>query len=136
MSDLRRQMREAGASVRVAKNKLAKIALEGKPCQGISSFLTGQTVLAYAEDPVSAAKVVDKYAKGNEKLVIVGGAMGETILDVAGVKSLAAMPSREELIASIVGCIVAPAANLASAIGAPAANLAGILTTLEEREAA
>lgn len=136
MSDLRNQMREAGASVRVAKNKLAKIALEGKPCQGISDFLTGQTVLAYAEDPVSAAKVVEKYAKGNEKLVIIGGAMGETILDVAGVKSLAAMPSREELIASIVGCIGAPAANLASAIGAPAANLAGILTTLEEREAA
>lgn len=136
MSDLRSQMREAGASVRVAKNRLAKIALEGKPCAGIADFLQGQTVLAYAEDPVSAAKVVEKYAKGNDKLVIVGGAMGEILLDVAGVKSLAAMPSREELIASIVGCIAAPAANLASAIGAPASNVAGILTTLEEREAA
>jgi large subunit ribosomal protein L10 len=136
MSNLRRQMREAGASVRVAKNRLAKIALEGKPCQGIADFLKGQTVLAYAEDPVSAAKVVDKFAKTNDKLVIVGGAMGDTVLDVDGVKSLAQMPSREELIASIVGCIGAPAANLASAIGAPASNLAGILKTLEEREAA
>lgn len=136
MSDLRRQMREAGAGVRVAKNRLAKIALEGTPCAGISEFLQGQTVLAYSEDPVSAAKVVDKYAKTNDKLVIVGGAMGETVLDVDGVKSLASMPSREELIASIVGAIAAPGANLAAAIGAPAANLAGILSTLEEREAA
>ncbi len=133
MQDLRAKMREAGGSVRVAKNKLAKIALEGKPCASIAEYLMGMTVLAYSEDPVAAAKVVDAYAKTNEKLVVLGGAMGETALDPAGVKAVAGMPSREELIASIVGCIVAPASNIAGAIGAPASSIAGILSTLEER---
>ncbi len=136
MQDLRAAMREVGGSVRVAKNKLAKIALEGKPCESIGNFLTGMTVLAYSEDPVAAAKVADAYAKKNEKFVILGGAMGNTALDPAGVKAVAAMPSREELLASIVSCIVAPAANIAGAIGAPASNIAGILSTLEERLAA
>ncbi len=136
MQDLRAQMREAGGSVRVAKNKLAKIALEGKPCASIADLLTGMTVLAYSQDPVSAAKVAVAYAKGNDKLKILGGAMGETALDQAGVKTVAAMPSREELIASIAGCIGAPASNIAGAIGAPASNIASILSTLEEREAA
>ncbi|PUB11495.1 50S ribosomal protein L10 [Yoonia sediminilitoris] len=135
MQDLRAQMRDAGGSVRVAKNKLAKIAVEGKPCASIGEYLEGMTVLAYSEDPVAAAKVVDKYAKGNEKLVILGGAMGETALDVAGVKAVAGMPSREELIASIAGCIGAPASNIAGAIGAPASNIASILSTIEEKAA-
>jgi large subunit ribosomal protein L10 len=132
MQDLRASMREAGGSVRVAKNKLAKIALEGKPSASIAEYLTGMTVLAYSEDPVAAAKVVDAYAKKNEKLVILGGAMGETALDPDGVKAVAGMPSREELISSIVGCIAAPAANIAGAIGAPASNIASILSTIEE----
>ncbi|TKW64153.1 MAG: 50S ribosomal protein L10 [Paracoccus denitrificans] len=136
MQDLRARMREEGGFVRVAKNRLAKIALEGKPCESIGEYLTGMTVLSYSEDPVAAAKVADKYAKDNEKFVILGGAMGDTALDPAGVKAVAAMPSREELIASIVGCIGAPASNIAGAIGAPASNIAGILSTLEEREAA
>lgn len=136
MQDLRAQMRDAGGSVRVAKNKLAKIALEGKPCESIANYLTGMTVLAYSEDPVAAAKVADKYAKANDKFVILGGAMGENALDPAGVKAVAQMPSREELIAQIVSCIGAPASNIAGAIGAPASNIASILTTLEEREAA
>ncbi|SPH25102.1 50S ribosomal protein L10 [Defluviimonas aquaemixtae] len=136
MQDLRAEMRSAGGSVRVAKNRLAKIALEGKPCASIGNLLTGMTVLAYSEDPVAAAKVADKYAKANEKFVVLGGAMGETVLDQAGVKAVAALPSREELIASIAGCIGAPASNIAGAIGAPASNIAGILSTLEEREAA
>lgn len=136
MQDLRAQMRAAGGSVRVAKNKLAKIALEGKPCESIANYLTGMTVLAYSEDPVAAAKVADKYAKANDKFVILGGAMGENALDPAGVKAVAQMPSREELIAQIVSCIGAPASNIAGAIGAPASNIAGILKTLEEREAA
>ena len=136
MQDLRAKMREAGGSVRVAKNRLAKIALEGKPNASIADLLTGMTVLAYSEDPVAAAKVVQDYAKGNDKLVILGGAMGETALDPAGVKAVAAMPSREELIASIVGCIAAPAANIAGAIGAPASNIASILSTIEDRAAA
>ncbi|NDV02301.1 50S ribosomal protein L10 [Pseudoroseicyclus tamaricis] len=135
MQDLRAKMREAGGSVRVAKNRLAKIALQGKPCESIGDLLTGMTVLSYSEDPVAAAKVIDDYAKGNDKLVILGGAMGETALDSEGVKAVAKMPSREELIASIVGIIGAPASNIAGVIGAPASNIASILTTIEEKAA-
>ena len=135
MQDLRAQMREAGGFVRVAKNRLAKIALDGKPCASIAEYLTGMTVLAYSEDPVAAAKVVQEYSKVNPKLDILGGAMGENELDRAGVKAVASMPNREELISSIVGCIVAPASNLASAFGAPASNIAGIIATIEEKAA-
>ena len=125
MQELRGRMSEAGGSVRVAKNKLAKIALEGTPNASIADLLTGMTVLAYSEDPVAAAKVADAYAKDNDKLVILGGAMAGTALDIDGVKAVAKLPSRDELIASIAACI-----------GAPASNIAGILSTLEEREAA
>ncbi|WP_107497300.1 50S ribosomal protein L10 [Thalassobius sp. I31.1] len=135
MQDLRAKMSEAGGSVRVAKNRLAKIALDGKPCESIGDLLTGMTVLTYSEDPVAAAKVTQEYSKENDKLVILGGAMGENALDVAGVKAVAAMPSREELIASIVGCIGAPASNIAGAIGAPASNIAGVLSTIEDKAA-
>ena len=135
MQDLRARMREVGGSVRVAKNKLAKIALEGKPVASIADYLTGMTVLAYSEDPVAAAKVADGFAKDNSKFEILGGAMGENALDVAGVKAVAGMPSREELIASIAGCIGAPASNIAGAIGAPASNIASILSTIEEKAA-
>ena len=133
MQDLRARMREAGGSVRVAKNRLAKIALEGKPCESIGDLLSGMTVLSYSEDPVAAAKVADAYAKENDNFVILGGAMGDTALDTAGVKAVASMPSREELIASIAGCIGAPASNIAGAVGAPASNIASILSTIEER---
>ena len=133
MTDFRSRMRNAGGSVRVAKNRLAKIALEGTPSASIGEYLQGQTLLAYSEDPVAAAKVVEDYAKDNDKLVVLGGAMGETPLDREGVKSVAAMPSREELIATIVGMIGAPASSIAGAIGAPAANIASILSTIEER---
>ena len=136
MQDLRLRARNAGGAVRVAKNRLAKIALDGKPCESIGPLLTGMTVLTYSEDPVAAAKVAEDFAKENKKFLILGGAMGENALDVAGVKAVAGMPSREELIASIVGCIGAPASNIAGAIGAPASNIASILSTLEEREAA
>jgi len=133
MQDLRARMRDAGGSVRVAKNRLAKIALEGKPCESIADLMQGMTVLVYSEDPVAAAKVADSYAKENDKFEILGGAMGESALDQAGVKAVAAMPSREELIASIVGAIGAPASNIAGAVGAPASNIASILSTIEER---
>ncbi|MBL6428228.1 MAG: 50S ribosomal protein L10 [Maritimibacter sp.] len=135
MQDLRAQMRDVGGSVRVAKNRLAKIALEGKPAASIAQYLTGMTVLAYSEDPVAAAKVMDKYAKDNEKLVILGGAMGGEALDTAGVGRVAKMPSREELLAQIASCIGAPASNIAGAIGAPASNIASILSTIEEKAA-
>ena len=135
MQDLRAMMRDAGGAVRVAKNRLARIALEGKPCQGISDLLSGMTVLAYSEDPVAAAKVSEDFAKKNKKFEILGGAMGENVLDRDGVKSVAAMPSREELIAQIASCIGAPASNVAGAIGAPASNIAGILSTIEDKAA-
>jgi large subunit ribosomal protein L10 len=136
MQDLRGRMREAGSSVRVAKNRLAKIALEGSPIQGMSDYLKGPTVLAYSDDPVTAAKVARSFAKDNDKYVVLGGAMGGEVLDAKGVDTVASMPSREELIASIAGMIGAPASNLAAAIGAPASDIAGILSTLEERDAA
>ena len=136
MQGLRAKMREVGGSVRVAKNKLAKIALDGKPGFKMGDLLTGMTVLAFSEDPVAAAKVCEDYAKTNDKFVILGGAMGDAVLDKAGVTLVAAMPSREELLAQIVGMIGSPGSNIAGAIGAPASNIAGILTTIEERLAA
>ena len=136
MQALRAEMRAVGGSVRVAKNRLARIALAGNPAERLGEILKGMTVFAFSDDPVAAAKVADAYAKKNDKFVVIGGMIGGTVLDAAGVKTVSLLPSREELIASVVACIGAPAASLAAAIGAPAANIAGILKTLEEREAA
>ena len=136
MEELRGELRQTGANIKVVKNRLAKIAITGKPSEKISDLFNGPTALAFSEDPVSAAKAVAKYAKTNDKLVILGGTMGEEILDQNGVKALASMPSREEILASIVLAITSPASNIASTVGAPAADIAGILSTLEEREAA
>jgi large subunit ribosomal protein L10 len=136
MTELRGELRTAGANMKVVKNRLAKIAISGKPAEKIADLFKGPTAIAFSEDPVAAAKIVDAYAKKNEKLVVLGGAMGNEVLDANGVKALASMPSREELIASIVLTITSPAANLASAIGAPGAQIAGIIETLENREAA
>lgn len=133
---LRGELRKSGANMKIVKNRLAKIAISGKPAEKLANLFQGPTAIAFSEDPVAAAKAVKEYAKGNEKLKILGAAMGAEILDVKGVDALAAMPSREELLASIVLTITSPAAQLASAIGAPAANIAGILETLEKREAA
>jgi len=133
MQDFRGRMREAGGSVRVAKNKLAKIALDGTPCESMSDLMTGMTVLAYSEDPVTAAKVVEAFAKDNNKLVVIGGSMGGEALDPAGVKTVAAMPSREELLSQIAGAIGGPASDIAAALGGPASTIASILTTIEER---
>jgi len=136
MQDLRAKLREAGGAVRVAKNRLAKIALEGTPNETIGSLLGGMTVFAYSEDPVAAAKAVVGYAKENEKLQILGGAMGGESLDATGVERVSKMPSREELLAQIASCIGAPASNIAGAIGAPASNIAGILSSIEDKAAA
>jgi len=133
MQDLRAKAREAGGSVRVAKNRLAKIALEGKPCESIADLLSGMTVLTFSEDPVAAAKVAEDFAKSNSKFEILGGAMGSDALDRAGVEAVSKMPSREELIAQIAGMLGAPASNIAGAIGAPASNIASILSTIEEK---
>jgi len=135
MTDYRLRMTEVGGIVRVAKNRLAKIALKDTQCESIGDLLSGMVVFAYSEDPVAAAKATQAFAKDNDKLVILGGSMGDTILDAAGVKAVAAMPSREEVLASIAACLGAPASNIAGAIGAPASNIAGILSTLEEQAA-
>ena len=136
MQDLRAKASEAGAAVRVAKNRLAKIALNDKPCESIGSLLTGMTVLTFSEDPVAAAKVAEDFSKENDNFVILGGAMGENALDRAGVTAVSKMPSRDELIATIAGMLGAPASNIAGAIGAPASNIASILSTVEDKAAA
>jgi len=133
MQDLRARARAAEASVRVAKNKLAKIALEGKPCASIADYLSGMTVLTFSEDPVAAAKVAEDFAKDNKKFLILGGAMGDAALDRAGVEATSKLPSRDELIAQIAGMIGAPGSGIAGAIGAPASNIASILSTIEDK---
>jgi len=126
MSDLRNKMREQGATLKVAKNRLARLALEGTEIEGLGDHLNGTTVLGYSEDVVAAAKVLVNYAKGNEKIEIVGGTMDSTILDEGGVKSLAALPGLDELRGKIVGLLQAPAGKLASITQAPAGQLARV----------
>ena len=126
MQKLRAQMKQAGATVKVAKNRLAKIALEGTDVASIGSLMTGPTLIAYSSDPVAAPKVVVDFAKTNDKLVILGGAMGTTALDPNGVRSLATLPSLDELRAKLVGLIQAPATKLAQLSNAPAAKLARV----------
>ena len=126
MQNLRAQMKQAGATVKVAKNRLAKIALEGTDVASISDLLRGPTLLAYSSDPVAAPKVAVNFAKANEKLVILGGAMGATTLNVDGVKALAVLPSLDELRAKLVGLIQAPATKIAQVVNAPATKLARV----------
>jgi len=127
MQKLRMQMKQAGASVKVSKNRLAKIALEGTDVVAIGSLLKGPTVIATSNDPVAAPKVAIEFAKTNEQFVILGGSMGKTVLNVDGVKALAALPSLDELRAKIVGLLVAPATKLAQLSNAPAAKLARVI---------
>jgi large subunit ribosomal protein L10 len=126
MQKLRAQMKQAGATVKVAKNSLAKIALEGKDVASISDLMKGPTLIAYSSDPVAAPKVAVDFAKGNDKLVILGGAMGATSLNVDGVRALATLPSLDELRGKLVGLIQAPATKIAQLSTAPAAKLARV----------
>ena len=135
MQDLRGRARAAGASIRVAKNRLARIALEGKECAGIAEHLSGMTVLAFSEDPVAAARVAEDFAGDNEKLVILGGAMGGNALDRKGVEAVSKMPSRDELLAAIAGLLGAPASNLATAVGSPAVGVANLVSAVEQSKA-
>jgi large subunit ribosomal protein L10 len=135
-TDLRNRMRDAGATYKVSKNKLARIALDGTDYGSISDMLTGPVGLATSTDPVAAAKVAAEFAKTTDKFEIVGGAMGATPLDVAGVQALATLPSLDELRAKIVGLIVAPATKLATITQAPAAQIARVLAAYSEKEAA
>jgi large subunit ribosomal protein L10 len=127
MQTLRRQMKQAGASVKVAKNRLAKIALEGSKVASISPLLKGPTLIAFSADPVAAPKVAVDFARTNDRLVILGGAMGQAALDPNGVRALAALPSLDELRARIVGLIQAPATKVARVVMAPATKVARVV---------
>jgi large subunit ribosomal protein L10 len=120
-------MRDAGASVRVAKNRLAKLAVKGTDAETIADLFKGPTVIAYSKDPVAAAKVATDFAKANDKLVILGGSMGRTSLDADGIKALASLPSLDELRGKLVGLIVSPATRVAQVVAAPAAQLARVV---------
>jgi len=127
MTSLRGKMRAAGGGVKVAKNRLVKLALQGTDVAHIADLFKGPTVIAYSSDAVAAAKVSVDFAKVNEKLVILGGAFGRTNLNPDGVKALAAMPSLDELRAKLVGMIVTPATRIAQIVAAPAAQVARVV---------
>lgn len=133
---LRREIREAGASYKVAKNRLAKLAIKDTDYAGIEEMLTGPTAIASSVDPVAAAKAVVNFAKTNDKIEIVGGSMGTQVLDVEGVKALAAMPSLDELRAKLVGLVQAPATKIAQLSTAPAAKLARVFGAYAAKDAA
>ena len=132
MSDLRNKMRENSANVRVAKNRLARIAIEKSPPEGMKHLLVDQIVLMYSEDPVTAAKISVDFAKTNNNLEIVGGAMGDKILDSSGVTEVSKLPSREEVLSTISAMLVAPAGGLAASLGGPSSVIAGILENIGE----
>jgi len=136
MSTFRTKMKEAGGTVKVAKNRLAKLALEGTEVDHISDLFQGQTLICYSDDPVSAPKVAVEFAKANENLVILGGAMGATNLDTNGVKALASLPSLDELRGKIVGLVQAPATKIAQVVNAPAGQLARVVGAYSQKDEA
>ncbi len=126
-AEFRRVVKEAGGTVKVAKNKLVQLAIKNTPTADISDLLKGPTVLAFSKDPIAAAKATVAYAKGNDKLVILGGAMGKTVLDAKGVKALAELPSLDELRAKLIGLLNAPATKIARTIKEPGGQLARVI---------
>ena len=137
MTTLPGRMRSAGASLKVAKNRLAKLALKGTDVEHISDLFQGPTVIAYSDDPVAAPKVASEFAKTNDKFVLLGGAMGRTNLDAKGVQALASLPSLDELRAKLVGMIQTPATRIAGILQAPAGQLARVFAAYgKQNEAA
>mgnify|MGYP003329002413 CR=1 FL=1 len=128
MEDLRVQMKEAGGYVKVAKNRLAKLALENADIADFGEFLTGPTVLTYSEDPITAAKISSKFAKSNDKYVVLGGAMGETKLEAKDVAALADLPSLDELRAKLAGLVKQPATKVAGVLNAPGGQIARVIS--------
>lgn len=135
-TDLRTKMRDAGASYKVAKNRLARLALNDTDYVGLSDLLTGPTALAYSTDPVAAAKATVDFAKTTDRIEILGGSMGGQLLDEAGIKALASLPSLDELRAKLVGLVNAPATKIAQVVNAPAAKLARVFGAYAARDAA
>ena len=136
VNDLRNRMAQAGATVKVAKNRLAKLALDGTDANGITGLFTGPTMVAYAADPVAAPKVAAAFAKINEKFVVLGGALGKTILDANAVKALAELPSLDQLRGKIVGLIQAPATRIAGVLAAPGGQIARVINAYATKEQA
>jgi large subunit ribosomal protein L10 len=127
MTDFRKRIKDAGGTVKVAKNRLAKLALKDTDAAGIADLFKGQTCVAYSKDPIAAAKIAVKYSKENEKLVILGGTMGKTLLNPTSVKALADLPSLDELRAKLIGLLNAPATKIARTVKEPGAKLARVI---------
>lgn len=136
MNDLRSKMRNAGGTVKVAKNRLAKIALQGTESEGMTDLFKGQTLIAYSVDPIVAPKIAMEFAKTNDKLVVLGGAMGATTLNADAVKSLATLPSLDELRGKLLGLIQAPAQRIATVVSAPASQLARVFAAYAKKDEA
>jgi len=136
MTKLRSEMRSAGGRVKVAKNRLAKLALEGTDAKGIADLLEGPTCLAFSDDPITAPKIAVKFARANEKFVILGGAMGAAVLDAKGVTSLGDLPSLDELRGKLVGLLEAPASKIARTLNEPGGQLARVFGAYGNTQAA
>lgn len=136
VNDLRNKMAQAGATVKVAKNRLAKLALDGTDAAGIKNLFVGPTMVAYATDPVSAPKVAAAFAKTNDKFVVLGGALGKTVMDANAVKALAELPSLDELRGKIIGLIQAPATKIAGVLAAPGGQIARVINAYATKDQA
>jgi large subunit ribosomal protein L10 len=136
MTDLRGRLRQEGAKLQVVKNTLAKKALNGSVGEAGDALFAGPVAIAFAPDPVSAAKVATQYAKDNDKFSVIGGLMGEQVLDKGGVTSLASLPSLDQLRGKIIGLIQAPATKVAGVLQAPAAQLARVFSAYAAKDAA
>ena len=136
MTALRSKVRESGGSVRVAKNRLVKLALQGTELEHVSGLFKGPTLIAFSNDPVAAPKAMVEFAKTTDKFVILGGALGKTNLNAEGVKSLATMPSLDELRARLVGMIQTPASRIAQVVNAPAGQLARVFGAYAKKDEA
>ncbi len=136
LTDLRGKLKDQGANLKVIKNRLAKIALDGKGGEAAGAMFVGPVAIAYSADPVAATKVVAEFAKGNDKLVLIGALMGDEVLDQNGVKALATLPSLDELRGKLIGLIQAPATKVAGVLAAPAGQLARVLNAYATKDAA
>ncbi|MCW3473022.1 50S ribosomal protein L10 [Limobrevibacterium gyesilva] len=136
VTELRRRMRAAGASFKVAKNRLATLALDGTRFEGIKPLLKGPTALAWSRDPVAVAKVAVEFARTNEKFVVLGGALGAQALDASGIKALSELPSLEELRAKLLGMLQTPATRIAGILQAPGGQIARVLAAYAKKDEA
>ena len=136
VNDLRNKMSQAGATVKVAKNRLVKLALDGTDASGIKGLFVGPTMVAYAADPVAAPKVAAAFAKSNDKFVVLGGALGKTIMDASAVKALAELPSLDQLRGKLIGLIQAPATRIAGVLAAPGGQVARVINAYATKEQA